>query len=171
MASASPRKGSKILKAPRRVFNRIFPSLHSSSPRLPETSTLNVPHEDPGVVGGPSCAISSTPHRPHPSSQCSSDVLSTDSTNENSKTPRDVEGNRAHGVIVATPQRSSFLPETHKVKKAWDVTRSGLVTALRLLEKSADAFPPLKSVVGGLVACLDLAQVSYGCGLNTLSHV
>jgi hypothetical protein len=40
------------------------------------------------------------------------------------------------------------------------------VTALRLLEKSADAFPPLKSAVGGLVACLDLAQVSYGCGFN-----
>ena len=38
-----------------------------------------------------------------------------------------------------------------------------LETALRLLEKSADACPPLKSAVGGLVACLDLTQVSY-CG-------
>ena len=156
MASASPRKGSKILKAPLRVFNRILPSLHphSPTPSLPETSIPNVPHEVPGVVEGPSRVMSSTPH------------LATDSTNKNSKTLGDVEGSRAHGVIVATSQRSSSLPEIDKVKKAWDVTRSGLVTALRLLENTADAFPPLKSVVSGLVACLDLAQVSYGCGLN-----
>ena len=38
---------------------------------------------------------------------------------------------------------------------------SGLETALRLLNKSADAFPPLKSAVGGLLACIDLAEVSY----------
>jgi len=44
------------------------------------------------------------------------------------------------------------------------------MTALRLLEKSADAFPPLKSAVSGLVACLDLAQVSHGCGFNYLCH-
>jgi len=48
------------------------------------------------------------------------------------------------------------------------VTQSGLLTALRVLETSAGAFPPLKSAVGGLVACLDLAQVSHGCVFNTL---
>ena len=47
---------------------------------------------------------------------------------------------------------------------SWNV----LETALRLLEKSADAFPPLKSTIGGLLACLDQAQVGYGCGFNTL---
>ena len=44
--------------------------------------------------------------------------------------------------------------------KAGSVAWKGLETALRLLEKSADAFPPLKSAVGGLVACLDLTQVN-----------
>jgi len=51
------------------------------------------------------------------------------------------------------------------------VTWSALETALRLLEKSADAFPPLKSAVGGLVACLDLAQVGYGYGFTVLCLV
>ncbi len=41
------------------------------------------------------------------------------------------------------------------------VAWSGLETALRLLDKSADAFPPLKSAVGGLLACIDLAGVSH----------
>jgi hypothetical protein len=97
---------------------------------------------------------------PHTSSQHSAALLGTDSAGKTGETPG-VEGNR----------QSSSQPETttsEKIKKAWGVTQSGLLTALRLLEKSADAFPPLKSAVGGLVACLDLAQVSYGCEFNTV---
>ena len=37
----------------------------------------------------------------------------------------------------------------------------GLETVLKLLEKSADGVPPLKSAIGGLVACLDLFEVGY----------
>jgi len=44
---------------------------------------------------------------------------------------------------------------------AGSVAWKGLETALRLLEKSADACPPLKSAVCGLVACLNLTQVGY----------
>jgi hypothetical protein len=51
------------------------------------------------------------------------------------------------------------------------MTKNGLLTALRLLERSADAFPPLKSAVGGLIACVDLAQVSHRRGFNTVHHV
>ena len=48
--------------------------------------------------------------------------------------------------------------------KAGSVAWKGLETALRVLEGSAGAFPPLKSAVGGLVACLDLGQVNnYFC--------
>ena len=47
---------------------------------------------------------------------------------------------------------------------SWNV----LETALRLLEKSADALPPLKSTIGGLLACLDLAQVGYTVVDSTL---
>jgi|SRR6266545_3314898 len=66
-------------------------------------------------------------------------------------------------------QQSFSEPNTSdKIKKAWGVTLSGLETGLWLLAKSADGFPPLKSAVGGLVACLDLAQVGYGCESNSL---
>ena len=55
--------------------------------------------------------------------------------------------------------------------KAGSVAWKGLETALRLLERSADAFPPLKSAVGGLVACLDLSQVSYCSDFDLLDVV
>lgn len=58
-------------------------------------------------------------------------------------------------------QQSAFV-------KAGSVAWKGLETALRLLERSADAFPPLKSAVGGLVACLDLTQVNYCFGFDLL---
>ena len=85
-----------------------------------------------------------------------------------------VVGNRSEDAILPTSDPSSKQsasdPERNtsdKLKKAWGVTWSGLETMLRLLEKSAEAFPPLKSALGGLVACLDLAQVGYGYGFNT----
>jgi hypothetical protein len=86
-----------------------------------------------------------------------------------------VVGNRSQDVIFPTspPSSQQFSHSepngSDKLKKALGVTWSGLQTALRLLERSADAFPPLKSAVGGLVACLDLAQVGCGCGFNTLT--
>ena len=116
-----------------------------------ETSTASIPN--PAVVLD----------RPHASPHRSSGTDSVDIVGE---TP-DVEGNRSQNAIFPTShsssQQSSSHPETNtadKIKKTWGVTRSALMTALRLLEKSGDAFPPLKSAVGGLVACLDLAQVS-----------
>jgi hypothetical protein len=63
---------------------------------------------------------------------------------------------------LGTPSQQSALA------KAGNVAWKGLETALRLLERSADAFPPLKSAVGGLVACLDLTQVSYYFGFDLL---
>jgi hypothetical protein len=36
---------------------------------------------------------------------------------------------------------------------------AGLVMALEVLKESTDVFPPLKSVVSGLLACLDVLQV------------
>jgi len=66
-------------------------------------------------------------------------------------------GQSSQNAIAATPDTS-----THgKYKNGLGVAWHGLETALRVLEKSADAFPPLKSAVGGLVACLDVVQVSH----------
>ena len=165
---ASPPLGkdsNSWLKAPRRVFNRVRDRISESrnsrslSPAFPETSTANIPNDDPRVVRD----------RSHASSHHSSALPGTDSADKVGETP-DVDGNRSQDAIPSSQQSSSH-PEINtadEIKKTWGVTRSALATALRLLEKSADAFPPLKSAVGGLVACLDLAQVSYGWGFNTL---
>jgi len=59
---------------------------------------------------------------------------------------------------IAAPPGTSL---SKKYKEGLNVAWHGLETALRVLEKSADAFPPLKSAVGGLVACLDVVQVSH----------
>jgi hypothetical protein len=65
---------------------------------------------------------------------------------------------------LATPAAPTAANEH---SEAWSVARSGLETVLRILEKSADAFPPLKSAVSGLVACLDVIQASYDCRFTT----
>ena len=104
---------------------------------------------------------------PQPSSQRSSVPPVANPTDKTGETPV-VVGNRSEDAILPTsdPSFKQFVsdPERNtsdKLKRAWGVTWSGLETALRLLERSADAFPPLKSAVGGLVACLDLAQVCF----------
>ena len=111
---------------------------------------------------------------PHPSSQHSSTPPVANPADEVGEMPV-VVGNRSEDGILPSSDPSSQQPASDpepntsdKLKKAWGVTWTALETALRLLEKSADAFPPLKSAVGGLVACLDLAQVGYGYGLNVL---
>lgn len=48
-----------------------------------------------------------------------------------------------------------------KLKNARKTAWAGLETALRALGRSADEFPPLRSAVDSLVACLDVVQVSY----------
>ena len=143
-----PRKESRIhrlRKCLRRVVNRVRDAINSST--LPGTSTLNIPND--ADVKAPEMKGTRCVNDPH--------------TSTNTDTP----------LITVSPLSSHPEPNTSdKFKKSWDMTRSVFETGLRLLEKSADAFPPLKSTVGGLVACLDLAQVGYGRGFNnlTLSH-
>ena len=67
---------------------------------------------------------------------------------------------RRRAILKAMREFFHTTP-TSGLVKATSVARNGLETALRLLEKSADAFPPLKSAVGGLLACLDLFEVGY----------
>ncbi|KAK2464504.1 hypothetical protein APHAL10511_003483 [Amanita phalloides] len=69
-----------------------------------------------------------------------------------SSAPSQVEkAERPRSEECSTSQQSALV-------KAGSIAWKGLETALRLLERSADAFPPLKSAVSGLVACLDLTQ-------------
>jgi len=85
---------------------------------------------------------------PHPSSTAVSGLQG----------PDNVTSEPSSQHAVAAPPGTS-LPE--KYKEGLNVAWHGLETALRVLGKSADAFPPLKSAVGGLVACLDVVQVSH----------
>ena len=148
-----PRKKSRIHrlgKCLRRVVNRvrdaILPNLHPNSYALPGNSTPDIPNE--------------------------SDVKAPEANGTGYVNDLHTSTNTETLITISSPsQQPSPYPEPNtsdKLKKVWDVTWSGLDTALRLLEKSADAFPPLKSAVGGLVACLDLAQVSYGYGFNNV---
>ncbi|KDR82348.1 hypothetical protein GALMADRAFT_817810 [Galerina marginata CBS 339.88] len=149
MASPPPPRMS-IRKSLRRGLDRardtIFPTSRSSSKHSAAgTTAANIPNGAPGV---PSSAL--------PVAK---------SVDKVGKTPG-VTGNQFRGTILPTPstpsQQTSSPPEPNtsdKLKTARDVTWSALKAALRLLGKSADACPPLKSAVGVLVACLDLAQV------------
>ena len=72
----------------------------------------------------------------------------------------DPRKSRARALLKSIREFFHTTP-TSGLVKARSVAWKGLETALRLLEKSADAFPPLKSAVGGLLACLDLFEVGY----------
>lgn len=77
-------------------------------------------------------------------------------------TPSQAVERTTAGTDLALPTGSAPSPQSttlSKLKDASNVTWSGLEMALYVLEKSADAFPPLKSAVGGLIACLDIVQV------------
>jgi len=70
-----------------------------------------------------------------------------------------------HPAAVLGPTTVDLLKEIAKV------AGNGLETALRLLNESADACPPLKSATSGLVACINLAQVSYCCNSSTIYYL
>ena len=104
-----------------------------------------------------------------PTSRSSSSALH-DTVNEASDGPGIiVKTSQPQGDEISTsgqPSQPSSSPRpgnnySDALVKARSVACNGLETALRLLEKSADAFPPLKSAAGGLLACLDLFEVGY----------
>lgn len=57
---------------------------------------------------------------------------------------------------------SNEVTDVERMKStAW----AGLKTLLKVLDASADIFPPLKSAVGGLNQCIDIFEVFYPCRL------
>ena len=98
-----------------------------------------------------------------------------DTTNE----APDVPGtSRPRGDELSTSDQLSQLSsstlsgnnDSDSLVKAKRVAWNGLKAALGLLEKSADAFHPLKSAVGGLVTCLDLFEVGYSIRFLIVYH-
>jgi hypothetical protein len=144
-------------------------SQHSSA--LTGANTAEKNGEITGFVGNRSQdALFSTPSH-HPSAFPGADA--SDRVDETSG----VVGNRRHDGTLPTSLSSteqtssrSGLKPSDKLKNAWGVAWNGLETALRVLERSADACPLLKSVLGGLIACLDLAQVRCNYRPNILDQ-
>ncbi|KAF4609717.1 hypothetical protein D9613_011997 [Agrocybe pediades] len=58
----------------------------------------------------------------------------------------------------SNPASTHHAPQQHDLKDSAKTAWNAMETVLLLLKESADAFPPLKSAVGGLVACLDLTK-------------
>jgi hypothetical protein len=70
-------------------------------------------------------------------------------------------GASSSSAVANTVSATSPKPTTlDKVKEAGNTAWNGLEAALRVLETSADVFPPLKSAVGGFVSCLDIVEAS-----------
>ncbi|KAF4612632.1 hypothetical protein D9613_011804 [Agrocybe pediades] len=82
---------------------------------------------------------------------------STESQNDSQSYPppeRRSSGSDAGSVVDASARK----PQRKHENLAW----KGMHTALRLLAKNSDGFPPLKTAVGVLVTCLDLTQDVIG---------
>ncbi|KAF9539977.1 hypothetical protein CPC08DRAFT_480595 [Agrocybe pediades] len=73
--------------------------------------------------------------------------------NSQSKPPTEL-GPSGSGSGTGIEEQTQNLPQKH-VSIPWNAMR----TTLRVLEKNSDGLPPLKAVVGLLVACLDLTIV------------
>ncbi|KAF9551113.1 hypothetical protein CPC08DRAFT_317901 [Agrocybe pediades] len=128
------------------------PSTNPNRPPSPNASHLPFPNATPPSANAtPPSPIHSHPASPNPSRPTSpnpSHLPSPNPSHPPSSNPN-----------PTPPTNHQEQPEQRNIIKdygatVWEATE----TALRLLEKSADACAPLKSTVGGLVACLDLAK-------------
>ncbi|KAG6855397.1 hypothetical protein H0H87_003614 [Tephrocybe sp. NHM501043] len=127
------------LQAPAMLGNTVVPIVTSAVPRSRPAltpATLNAP-----TRSVPSSNVSSTP------------MPSSVSVSAANQVP--VETNTAAG---ATPASVTFVPAAAASKEndSWEMAKSALDTTLNLLLQSSDAFPPLKSVISGLVGVINL---------------
>ena len=152
MASPQPpnrpeRKRDRAKRILKNIFNR--PSSRSRNPGVvsqaasPADTRTSSPQPASVPVETTPDTRPSLPHLP------TADRPSHAETRPSSTTSASVPGASSAGVA-------------DKIKAIARVAGSGLETTIRLLEKSAAACPPLQSAAGGLVACLNLAQVSSG---------
>jgi hypothetical protein len=158
--SPSPPKRPKRLE---RLFNRIQgafqPKSHPPSP----------PSRTPDPTEGNNSPSPRTSFNPNPPAIAPIPAQLRGLTGE-PKAPSTSDAGLALST-VATASLATPATSSNKPSEAWSVARSGLEATLRVLEKTADAFPPLKSAVGGLVACLDVIQASYNCRYTTEDYV
>ncbi|KAF9556952.1 WD40 repeat-like protein [Agrocybe pediades] len=111
-------------------------------------------HRDPDLSPNPSAPPSTNASRlpsqnPTPASP-------------NHSRPPSPKPSRPTSPTSAKPPTAHQAPQQHYLKDSAKVAWKATETVLRLLKESVDAFPPLKSAVGGLVAFLDLAKKFKG---------
>lgn len=153
MASPPPPRGpgrQQVGKTIRRGFDRIKraiqPSSSQSSPNPGSTAALstiaNLVPPAPFTILGQSTATQPAPS--HGSGVAGQQLTG----------PSTLVAGPAIAAVTTAP--AGLRPTTTNLQGG----RSVLETTLRMLEQSANAFPPLKSAVANLVGCLDIVQVS-----------
>ncbi|KAF9556966.1 WD40 repeat-like protein [Agrocybe pediades] len=121
------------------------PSTNPNRPPSPNASRLPFPNPTPPSANPtPPSPIHSRPASP------------------NHSRPPSPKPSRPTSPNSAKPPTAHQAPQQHDLKDSAKTAWNAMETVLRLLKESADAFPPLKSAVGGLVACLDLAKDVIG---------
>ena len=159
-------------------FNTIFPTSESrsSSTQPPAPPNTTNPLLEPLGVAENQSRHAILPKFDDPSLDLSSHPRINPA---NAGTVTVVEASRPGGDERLTSDRlSQDSPSTtpgdnysNRLLKAGNVAWKTLETALRLLNRSDGVFPPLKSAVGGLVACLNLTQVSHHVRFHILYHL
>lgn len=161
MTSPPPAQGSKrrrvrdaVERNVRRVRRTFRPS-PSARPSSPSGSSAASPSTRSPSPSPPGSHILTSGSQPAPPNASGTTVLVAGPS---------MLGARPASAPVSRTQATSHRSSTlEKLKDAREVAWNGLETTLRALGKSADEFPPLRSAVDSLVACLDIVQVSPSC--------
>ena len=151
----SARRFRGFLKDVANDVKKVFkPGDQATTPGRTPSPLPQVPSGDPSQQPTPSQQPVLTIH-PQPSAQSQSPIplqpLPSSSQLAPITSPLTVDGNQP-----ANAESSLTLAAKKAGAEAW----SGLKAALQLLEKSSDAFPPLKSAVGGFLGVVDIFEVS-----------
>jgi hypothetical protein len=152
---------------------RVKGALRSSSPR-PSSLGANSPSYAPSTQTLPTITTASgsvdpSPHaHPLTGTAISQHGVNTSHTPPaqslpTTSTASSPRANASPSLNAPRPTTSAF----QNAKEVGSVAWTGLETALRVLKESSDVFPPLKSAVSGLLACLDILQVG---NMDSISH-
>lgn len=159
MASTPPPKNSKrqhLGKAVRRTYDRLKDAIKPSS---------RLSSQNPGSTAAPSTgAMPSSSALPAISTQSTATqhVLLQGAGTTNHIQSAGPSATGVGSTLTATQTAPVSTPKPTTADKLRIGASTGLEAALRVLEKSAETFPPLKSAVGQFLSCLDIIKASYG---------
>ncbi|KAF4609761.1 hypothetical protein D9613_011913 [Agrocybe pediades] len=119
-------------------------------------------HRDPELSPDPRAPPSTNPSAPLSTNASRLPSQNPTPASPNHSRPSSPKPSRPTSPTSAKPPTTHQAPQQHDLKDSAKTAWKATETVLRLLEKSADACPPLKSAVGGLVACLNLAKDVIG---------